>query len=66
MKVQVIWVIRVPKLSEINSDFASLYPKFPNGIWASSILDFEYFGLRYFFCLALILGLGDANKSAKL
>jgi hypothetical protein len=61
MKVQVIQVFRIPnndtRIIRINSGFASCYPKFPNGIRVSGY---------WLFCPGLILGLGDANRSAKL
>jgi hypothetical protein len=49
IKVRVIRVFRVPELPEINSGFASCYPKFPNKIWVSGISGSgSGFGLRVF------------------
>jgi hypothetical protein len=44
----------IPELREINSGFASCYPKFLNEIWVSDIsgLGISGFGSRVF-CLAL-------------
>jgi hypothetical protein len=49
----------IPELPELNSGFASCYPKFPNKIWVSGISGSDIpgsgFGLRVF-CPALLLG----------
>jgi hypothetical protein len=56
----------IPELPEINSGFASCYPKFPNKIRISGILGSgsgipgSGFGLRVF-CPALLSGIGGAT-----